>query len=98
MIDVKEAARRAVEYFANLYDSKTYSDLQLEEVELTEDERYWLITLSYVPIPDSPLGVMGSDQIAKILNMPTSGPRKYKQFKIDAENGKVHAMTIRKVS
>lgn len=98
MIDVKEAAGRAAEYFANLYDQSTYTDLQLEEVELTEDEKFWLITLSYLSnrLPTSP------DQIAKLLGMPTpspsSGPRMYKQFKIDAETGKVHAMTIRKVS
>jgi hypothetical protein len=95
MIDVKEAAKRAAEYFANLYDHSTYSDLQLEEVELTEDEKYWLITLSYALSQ----GSTGSlNKVAEILNMPTSGQRKYKQFKIDAENGKVHAMTIRKVS
>ena len=95
MIDVKEAAKRAAEYFANLYDHSTYSDLQLEEVELTEDEKYWLITLSYA-LSQGPTGSL--NKVAEILNMPTSGQRKYKQFKIDAEHGKVHAMTIRKVS
>jgi len=93
MIDVKEAAKSAAEYFANLYKPGTYTDLQLEEVELTEDEKYWLITLSYGPGDPTQLG-----QLANILNLPSSGPRKYKQFRIDAENGKVHAMTIRKVS
>lgn len=95
MIDVKEAARRAAEYFTDLYEPSTYNDLQLEEVELRDDEKYWLITLSYIPILNSPLG---QDKIAKVLNMPASGPRKYKQFKINATTGEVRAMTIRKVS
>lgn len=96
MIDVKEAAKRAAEYFASLYDPNTYADLELEEVELTEDERFWLITLGYRPIPKSPLEALVPD-IPKILKSP-SGLPKYKQFKIDAETGKVQAMMIRKVS
>ena len=47
MLDVKEAAHRASEYFAGLYAGQGVSDVQLEEVELTEDGQYWLITLSY---------------------------------------------------
>ncbi|HVG20799.1 MAG TPA: hypothetical protein VNI02_17260 [Blastocatellia bacterium] len=89
MLDVKEAARTAAEYFATLYDPKTYSDLQLEEVELTEDQKYWLITLSYASTNAT------QTQFGALLNLPVS--RKYKQFKIDAETGQVQAMVIRKV-
>jgi hypothetical protein len=92
MLDVKEAARTAAEYFASLYDESTYSDLQLEEVELTEDEKYWLITLSYE------YGEAKQTQVGAMLNLPVSKQRKYKQFRIDAETGQVQAMTIRKVS
>ncbi|MEN3333678.1 MAG: hypothetical protein V7641_3043 [Blastocatellia bacterium] len=91
MLDVREAARKAAEYFASLYDANTYADLQLEEVELTEDEKYWLITLSYAYA--DPM----SSAISTVLKIPSSKPRKYKQFKIDAATGKVQAMTIRKV-
>ncbi len=94
MIDVKEAARLAAEYFANLYDPNTYTDLQLEEVELTDDEKYWMITLSYKKTEEPPKPT----QFEKILNLPISGGRAYKHFKIAADSGKVHAMTIRKVS
>lgn len=45
MLDVKEAVGKAFEYFATLYPG--FSSVQLEEVELTEDADYWLITLSY---------------------------------------------------
>lgn len=91
MLDVKEAARTAAEYFASLYDPKTYSDLQLEEVELTEDRKYWLITLSYASTDAT------QTQFGALLNLPVSRERKYKQFKIDAETGQVQAMVIRKV-
>jgi len=91
MLNVKEAVKTAAEYFASLYDESTYSDLQLEEVELSEDEKYWLVTLSYA------YGEASQTQVAAMLNLPVSKPRKYKQFRINAENGQVQAMTIRKV-
>lgn len=47
MIDVKEAAKTASEYLTGLYSLASWDDVRLEEVELTEDEKYWLITLSY---------------------------------------------------
>jgi hypothetical protein len=47
MLDVKEAAQRASQYFASLYADQDVSNVQLEEVELTDDGQYWLITLSY---------------------------------------------------
>ena len=44
MLDVKEAAKRASEYFAALYPPQSVSNVQLEEVELSDDGQYWLIT------------------------------------------------------
>ena len=88
MIDVKEAARSAAEYFAGLFPDQGYSEVLLEEVELSEDEKYWLITLSYaLPRP-------GGEGFAALIPRQ----RRYKQFKIDAQTGKVQAMTIRNVA
>jgi hypothetical protein len=88
-IDVKEAAKAAAEYFVELYPDTQYSDLMLEEVELSEDEKHWLITLSYAsqppPLPPSGLEKLFSKQAS----------RRYKIFKIDAATGKVEAMKIR---
>lgn len=88
MIDVKEAARSAAEYFAGLFPDQGYSDVLLEEVELKEDEKHWLITLSYA-LPPS-----GGDPLASIRPRQ----RRYKQFKIDAQTGRVQAMTVRNVA
>jgi hypothetical protein len=84
MVDVKEAAQRASEYFAGLYQDQGLSNVQLEEVELTDDGKFWLITLSY-PGPRE----LGTFNI--------SPKRKYKLFKIDAKTGDVKSMKIRKV-
>ena len=84
MLDVKEAAQKASEYFATLYTDEGIHSVQLEEVEISDDGKYWLITLSY-PMPGQ---------------LPTIDPnhkRKYKVFKIDAETGQVVSMKIRNV-
>jgi len=86
MLDVKEAARRASEYFAGLYDDTKIDDVQLEEVELSEDGKHWLITLSY------PLLAAGMVPLNRISH------RKYKLFTIDAETGEVKSMKIREVA
>ena len=84
MIEVKQAVEQAITYLRNLPVTADSSPAQvtLEEVELTEDDRYWLITLSY------------RDQNAySVLSPP-----KYKIFKIDAANGRVLSMKIRDVA
>ncbi len=85
MLDVREAAKRASEYFAALYSNDNPAKLRLEEVELIEDGQFWLITLSY---PRAGLGEL----------FGTDGPREYKVFKIQADTGEVKSMKIRKVS
>lgn len=84
MLDVKEAARKASEYFAGLYATEKFTNVQLEEVELTEDRKYWLITLSY------PVG-------PELAPLNFNFKRKYKVFKIDAGTGEVKSMKIRRV-
>ena len=84
MIDVKEAARNAAEYFADWYADQRYFDILLEEVEYDDDGDLWSITLGYsIPNPASVLGVKLPDY------------RRYKMFKVDAETGKVIFMKIR---
>jgi hypothetical protein len=49
MIEVKQAVEQAIQYLRNLpvAADSIPAQVTLEEVELTEDDRYWLITLSY---------------------------------------------------
>lgn len=46
MIDVKEAVGKASTFLQVLIPNALKE--RLEEVELTEDEKYWLVTLSYL--------------------------------------------------
>ena len=90
LIDVKQAVKAAVEYFAKLYWDKPYSDLLVEEVELSETKRRWLITLSYAfePPPEPTLSQLLAGK---------ERPRRYKVFEIEAATGKVNAMRMRSI-
>lgn len=92
LIDVREAVKAAAEYFRQIYSDKQYSDLLVEEVELSETKKRWLITLSYAyqPRPLRPGG------ISQVLGFEEK-PRKYKVFEIEAVTGKVTAMGMTSV-
>ncbi|MBU0567852.1 hypothetical protein KJ693_07415 [bacterium] len=90
MINVKEAAQKAAQYLKSLVLDAT--DIMLEEVELTDDEQSWLITLSYTASSAS----TGSSVAADIQNIFGFG-KTAKVFKIKSDNGKVMSMKIRKV-
>jgi len=79
MIDVKEAVKNANEYLQAFFPHA--QNIQLEEVELDETRKLWLITMSFPDEEDK--------------NAPVSlyaRQRRYKIFSISAEDGKVTAM------
>lgn len=78
MVEVKEAAKKAVEFFESLVTD--YTALRIEEVSLSEDEQYWLITLGFEE-PRLPFG--------------SKPERRYKTVKVRTDNGEVVEMTVR---
>lgn len=84
MIDVKEATDKAKAHLVSFFPEA--EQVQLEEVELSEDKAFWLITLSYEGISSS---VASSMLVGKSLL--------YKIFKLDAESGEVLSMKIRNI-
>jgi hypothetical protein len=82
MLDVKQAVDIASQYLIALFADKAISNIQLEEVELSEDEKHWLITLSFT-------------ESQQILFPPR---KSYKLFKINADTGQVQSMKIREVA
>lgn len=83
MLTIKELADKAAEYLRAFFPDA--DAIQLEEIEVTDDNSYWFITLSY----ENTDGVINS----KIWINTRS--RKYKIFKIDATSGEVRSMKIR---
>ncbi len=84
-IDVRTAVDRAREYFQALYPDRDPSGLQLEEVELTENDRYWMITLSHSSAPQVPFPLI------------SPANKLYKVFKVIAATGEVVGMKIRQL-
>ena len=77
MLKAEVAVKKALEYFAELYPGAAGGPTLLEEVELTDDRKFWLITLSYTPPPENPL-----------LPFIPSG-RQFRTFRVSAETGEV---------
>lgn len=82
-ISAKEACNIAKNYFWVLLLRKI--DLQIEETEMDTDEKNWLITISYEEKDKS----SGSSLLFS--------KKLYKKFKVDAINGVVKSMKIRKI-
>ena len=82
MIDAKEAVKIAGECFANMYEEGSLREVLLEEAELVEDGKYWIVTYGFDWQPLSGTSSIGP------------GDRKHKAFKIDAETGRMVSMKI----
>ncbi|GIW25354.1 hypothetical protein [Meiothermus sp.] len=87
MLEVKEAVRIATEYIQTLFSERQIPELRLEEVELTPDNQFWEVTLSFVV--REPTAYLSLGDAART--------REYKIFRINAETGQVQSMKIRKV-
>lgn len=85
-IEVRDAVAAAAKYFKVLYPG--VSKFSLEEVEMSDDERHWLITLGF-PKQRDPF-----EAGSLFVDRPQT---KFKVFKIDARTGRVVAMKIRKL-
>lgn len=82
MITVKEAAKIARDYLINLYTDTNIYDV--EEVELTEENKYWLITIAM------------ADEHIQLANILGAGKKKYKIVQVDSQTGEVRSVKIRK--
>ena len=90
MIEVKEAVKIAQSYIQDLYAHEEIRDLALEEVEVSEDNKFWIVTLGFTKQMSQPLNPMEA----------MSGPkfsRFQKELKIDAENRLVRSMKNKKL-
>lgn len=92
MLDVKTAVGAAAKAAADFYDGKKITGLELEEVDRTEDDRYWLITLGFNL--QSPAR---ANNLNTLLDPHGTRGRKYKIFKVNAEDGAVVSMKIREI-
>jgi hypothetical protein len=90
-IPLKKAVQIAMRYFKDLYTFSPNAHVMLEEVEQSEDGRYWLITIGFnserLPVKKT---------MADLGNIfATPATRDYKTVKIDSATGDVISMKIR---
>ncbi len=85
MIDVKKAAQISADYMKGFFPES--DSIRLEEVEITDDKKFWIITLSY--------SQDDIDQNSPFLGIKGGKIKKYKIFKIKSESGEVLSMKIR---
>lgn len=91
MLEVREAAKKARQYLSEVYDSGQVKDILVEEVQASEDHRYWVITLGFDRL------VEPRDNLPGALQTLVGGAfkREYKMFEIDRSTGQVLSMKIR---
>jgi hypothetical protein len=98
MIDVKEAVKIATGYLKQLYEPAQLHDILLEEVALSDDEKYWYVTLGFSRLvaSTSPMQALVEPFLkSQGIVDQTKYQREYKIFQIDAATGQVRSMKIR---
>lgn len=90
-LSVKEAVAAAMKYVRDLYDPDEVQYLRLEEVQLSDDEKIWDVTVSWVE-PAVSRSIHG---IAPLNYSVEKLPRVYKDLVIDARSGQVLRMKMR---
>lgn len=93
-VEVKEAVRRALAFLHDLYSDEALPNLRLEEVELSEDGRYWLITYGFTAAEQD---VESNALWSAVGGSTTHQRRDYKLIRVDAETGTPVSMKIRPV-
>jgi hypothetical protein len=101
-IDFKAATDSAYEFLIGVKDKmgNEFSDVRLEEVQLSRDRSQWLITLGYnLSVPREEVGhdPRIADLRAFTAIRPQTVKREYKIFEVNAKTGEVESMKIRNV-
>jgi hypothetical protein len=92
MIDVKQAVKAAIKFAEETLGPEEAAGARLEEIELSSDDAFWLITLG---LPRRAALEEGRTTWELLASAPAK--RDYKVFKVNKKTGKVVSMKIRNV-
>jgi len=92
MVDVKEAVGKAMDYLKDMYQIDQFKDVLLEEVDLSEDAKFWKVTIGFTRLQESTSG----GPMATLIGQSAEFKREFKVFQIDAESGALRSMRSRK--
>lgn len=90
MLTVRQAVAAARQWVIDLSPQSELRHLRLEEIRLTEDERFWEITVGWVES-----GIRENTFAASLSSDVPVLPRVYKTLDVDARTGEVKSMRIR---
>ncbi len=93
-IDVKQAVQKAIAYIRELYQGEALPNLRLEEVEFSESDDRWHVTVGYTVTEQ---GEQSNALITALGGSATRSWREYKIIEIDAYTGAARSMKIRKL-
>ena len=88
-ISVREAVQTAMQFVVEMFSQENLMGLRLEEVEFSEDGKWWSVTLSFVRGTTS-------EAIASALSGDAAG-REYKEVLVSADDGTVRSVKIRQL-
>jgi hypothetical protein len=86
-VTAKQAAQAAAKYLNDVCTPPAVENVLLEEIELSDDGRFWQVTLSFKQYPSSSV-------MSELLE---AAEKKLRVFRIDASTGRVVSMKIRPV-
>jgi hypothetical protein len=86
-----DAVQIAKTAFAAFYPVEGFRRVMLEEVDESEDRKFWIITLGY----DDKREVTG---MRRVVEGGLETYRAYKSFRIDKATGAVRAMKVRQIA
>lgn len=92
-MDVKNAVQTAMDFVKDLYADRSLRDLLLEEIEFSEVDDQWLVTVGF-SLPEQ------KEESAPLITpsrMSQALSRRYKIINVDAKTGKPISMKIRPV-
>ena len=90
MIDVRDAVKTALAYLDGLFGEDSVFDARLEEVELSDDGMYWLVTVSFLRKRPATPGFLPA--------VVGGYERDYKIVTVDSANGNVKSVKIRQLA
>ena len=94
MIDMKQAVQIAQDFCRTLYGPDQLADFLLEEVELTDDEKFWLVTISFNLKPgENARQAAGSG----VSSQTRALEHVFKTMKVDASSGRALSLKIKKL-
>lgn len=87
-VKLQDAAKAARKFLREAYADLNFTDILLEEIELSDDGSKWFVTLGFNRLVEVPFGLMQEHGVKKLR-------REFKTMVIDSASGAVLGMKMK---